>query len=82
MTKRKSILVSILIMIPFGGIIFYLCQTAVRAAIPFVVILALYGFAKLWQDVIEWLITPDSGYTFRRSKKHEKKSNEFDEFKY
>lgn len=67
MTKRKSIITSALIMIPIGGIVVFLIQTNIWTSLPFVYLIALYGFGHLWLDVISWLQCPDSGEPiFRR----------------
>ena len=68
MTRRKSIITSLLIMIPFGGILVFLYEQSVWTSQPFLIALALYGFANLWKLVVHWLETPD----VVRERKHKK----------
>lgn len=74
MTKRKSIITSLLIMIPFGGILVFLYEQSVWNSQPFLIALALFGFANLWKVVIHWLETPD----VVRERKHKKPKTESD----
>lgn len=67
MNKKKSVIVSMLVMIPIAGILIFLYETSIWKALPFVILLAVYGFYSLWRWLLNWLRSPDTPV---ESKKH------------